>query len=385
MGAWIIWLLENFWLKAKGHRRTNFISIFQSWALATSGGISFMEQAYVISENRSEETVPTLDQKKERGQWRVILLKCVFSGFLMYWILQGTNLSEIFHSVQTAHLPLLIGAFALVVPGYFISVNRWRILLKAQGISASVLYLIKSFMVSAFFNNLLPSTIGGDMSRVYDTWRLGASKGCALAVIFVDRFLGLLALMLVAVLGLFASNPFGETISFLSLWIFGGLFALLLFVWAVFHPSLFMRSFTGKVQSYLSVKLSNSLTKITNGFQAFHGRTDTLIQALGLSLILQANVVFQYYLIAKALHFQVPLQNFLLIIPLALFIMLIPISINGLGIRESVFVLFFSPWGVAKPDVLAFAWIAYGFLLVWGLVGGVVCAFRNEAPLRFQA
>jgi len=203
-----------------------------------------MNQAYGIRENRIQETDPVFDQSREKNRWPVVLLKCGISGGLMYWILQGTDLREIIYSIQAAHLPLLVAAFSLSFLGYFISVNRWRILLKAQGISARVYYLIKSFMVSTFFNNLLPSTIGGDVIRVYDTWRLGVPKGSALAVILVDRFLGLLALMLVAVLGFFASNSFAGEIPFLSVWVFGGLSLLLLFVWVVFNPSSFMTTFS---------------------------------------------------------------------------------------------------------------------------------------------
>jgi len=117
--------------------------------------------------------------------------------------------------------------------------------------------------------------------------------------------------------------------------------------------------------------------KITNGFSAFRGKTDTLAKAFGLSLLLQGNVVLQYFVFAEALHFSISFLSFLLIIPLAIFVMLLPVSINGIGIRESVFVLFLSPWGIDKPEALALAWLAYGSYVIHGLLGGLVYACRK--------
>jgi len=324
-----------------------------------------------------ELTVAQPGQETSKGRRCLLIFKGAMSLLLMWWILQGTNFEEIGHSLGSVSLPLLCLGFGLPFLGYLISVNRWRLLLQAQGVSAQVGYLVRSFMVSVFFNNFLPSTIGGDVFRIYDSWRLGASKACAVAVVFVDRFLGLLALIVLTMVGLLSPNPFSATIPNLSLWVLGGFILVVALGIFLFHSSFSINLGQGGGQSKWAQVVLGFVNKINDGFAAFRGRTDTVVKAFGLSLLLQANVVVQYFIFAKALHMSIPFWSFFLIIPLTLFVMLIPISINGIGLRESIFVLILSPWGVDKPEALALAWLAYGCLVVQGLLGGMVYALRK--------
>jgi len=316
-------------------------------------------------------------QTKTKGHRYLFFLKGGISVFLMWWILEGTNFEDIFFSIRSASVPLLVCAFCLPFLGYYLSVSRWRILLRAQGIIARMAHLVQAFMISVFFNNFLPSTIGGDVYRVYESTRLGVSTVSALAIVFVDRFLGLLALLVLTMIGLIAANPFADTLPFLTFWVLSG-FA------GVVGVGVFLVYATGSMPFKISEGQSKMVqlglgfaNKISNGFFAFQGRTDMLVKAFGLSLLLQGNVVLQYFVLSKALHFSLPLLSFFLIIPLALFVMLLPVSINGIGLRESVFVLFLVPWGIDKPEALALAWLAYGSLVTQGLLGGLVYACRK--------
>jgi len=324
-----------------------------------------------------EFTVAQPGQKRGKGRQSLLVFKGGVSLLLMWWILQGTNFEEIGNSLRSASLPLLCLGFGLPFFGYLISVNRWRLLLQAQGVSARVGYLVRSFMVSVFFNNFLPSTIGGDVFRMYDSWRLGASKACAVAVVFVDRFLGLLALIVLTLIGLLSPNPFSATIPNLSVWVLGGFVIVMALGVFLLHSSCSVSLGQWARQSQWAHVVVGILDKINDGFAAFRGRTDTVVKAFGLSLLLQANVVVQYFIFAKALHLPIPFWSFFLIIPLTIFVMLLPISINGIGLRESIFVLILSPWGVDKPEALALAWLAYGCLVVQGLLGGIVYALRK--------
>ena len=313
------------------------------------------------------------DQKRRYGYF----IKGGISIFLMWWVLKGTNGGDIFLLVRSASVPLLVCGFSLPFIGYFLSVSRWRILLSAQGISSKRSDLLGSFMISLFFNNFLPSTIGGDVFRAYESWRLGATKASAVAVVVVDRLLGLAALLVLAVIGLMAANPFAGTIPFLPFLVLGGFCGVAAVGVFLFHSS-FPWDFKIPEGQSKWMQLGRGLaTKVSNGFSAFRGKLDTLTRGFGLSLLLQGNVVLQYFVFAEALHYSVSFLGFLSIIPLALLVTLLPVSINGIGLRESVFVLFLSPWGIDKPEALALAWLAYGSYVIHGLFGGVVYGCRK--------
>jgi hypothetical protein len=102
-----------------------------------------------------------------------------------------------------------------------------------------------------------------------------------------------------------------------------------------------------------------------------------LVKALVLSMLLQVNVIIHYYLIALALGLSLPFYSFFLIIPLATVIMMVPISVNAIGIRENVFAFFFAPFGILVPQAVAFAWLAYGMVLIQGVLGGIVYGLRR--------
>ena len=302
------------------------------------------------------------------------ILKIVVSAGLIYWILQGTNLTEIWAAIQSANLQLLVLAFSLHILGYTISAYRWRLLLRSRGSDSSIMFLVESYIVGAFFNNLLPSTIGGDVYRAYDSYRLGQSKSNALAVVFVDRFLGLLALMVFALLALLSSNQLTENIPYLLLWVVLGTAGMLTFVWLIFMPPKWLPRFVAN----LNIPFGNKIKSIIQAFLDFEGQRTVLLKAFVLSAMLQANVILHYYLISQALNLSIPFFSFFLIIPLATVITMLPISVNGIGVRENVFIFFFAAFAVTKPEAVAFSWLAYGVVVLQGVLGGLIYAFRQN-------
>lgn len=329
-----------------------------------------------------EKTRPLLKTSPEpkpasATNWRNILsniLKVLVSAGLIYWILQSTNLAEIWKSVQSANLRLLILAFSLHILGFTISAYRWRMLLRSRGSDSSIPFLIESYIVGMFFNNFLPSTVGGDVYRAYDSWRLGQSKSSALAVVFVDRFLGLLALMVFALLALLSSNQLTESIPYLFAWTSLGTLGMIIFVWLIFMPPDWLL----RLVANLNLPFRNKIQSVLKAFLDFQGHRSVLIKALTLSALLQANVILHYYLIARALNLPIPFASFFLIVPLATVVTMLPISVNGIGVRENAYIFFFLPFAVAKPEAIAFAWIAYGMIVLQGVLGGIIYAFRRS-------
>jgi hypothetical protein len=311
--------------------------------------------------------------KAARGRWLLLLLKLTVSTGLMFWLLGDANLGEAFGAMRSAEPWLVLLAASLHLVGFTLAAYRWRLLLRAQGHDASIRFLIESYVVGMFFNNFLPSTIGGDASRAYDVWRLHRSKSNAVAVVLMDRFFGLLALMLFAVIALPFARELTAGIPALHLWVGLSGAVMVAIVGMVFVPSPRMLGLIDALRFPLRARIG----RMVQGFLAFQGRRGALFKALGLSLLLQANVVLYYFLIAEALELSVPLHIFFLVIPLVTVLLLLPISINAIGVREGAFVFFLAFYGVTKVEAVAFAWIAYALVLFQGLIGGVVYAVRR--------
>lgn len=308
----------------------------------------------------------------------LIAFKVLVSIGLISWLLSRADLGRIWHTIQTADYALLSLAFVMFFIGYIVAARRWQILLAALGVPARLLTLVQSFSIAILFNNFLPSTIGGDAYRMYDSFRLGAGKSRAVAVVFIDRVVGLSALILLAfTVSLFAAEV-AKQIPLLRLFLAGAMFGILVLTWIIFGSGgkVLMR-LTGGSSPPMKI-IHGIMGKLYYGFQLFEGRSDVLLKAVGLSLLLQINVVIHCLIIAKALQIEVPVVAMFIIIPLSYLIMTAPISINGIGLRESVFVFFFGLYGVAPELALAFSFISFGMILAQGVVGGIVFMFRRR-------
>ncbi len=333
-----------------------------------------MDESHTASVESNKGTLTSSIKKKK---FILFFLKIIISACLLYYILQKTNFSEIFHAINSANIILLIVAFLMHLIGLIVSSIRWKILLKAQNINSNISYLMKSYLVALFFNNFLPTTIGGDTVRAYDSWRAGKNKAKAVIVIFIDRFLGLFVLILFVSTALFFENKLTVKIPFLHLWTILGSLSMLLIIWLIFIPSKKVIEIIANLHIPFSVKLQRIIEKVINACWEFKGQRNVLGKALLLSVILQVNVVTYYFLISYALDFPIPYYIFYLIVPLAIFTMMLPISINGIGLRENVFFFFFSVFGISQAGAIGFAWIELGFIVAQGSIGGVVYLLRK--------
>lgn len=309
------------------------------------------------------------------------LLRLGVSLGLVGWILAKTPFSDVAAAFRSADARFILLSILINPLGYVASVHRWRLLIRAQGGDASRAFLTRSFLVGVFFNNLLPSTIGGDAVRAMDTARAGVSRARAVAVVFVDRFVGLLALMFFALVGLLISGRLTREVPALYGWVLGGTVAMLFIAGLLFLPSRGGARLMERISGWLPGKIGGFFTKAVTALRAFQGEGRVLAGAFGWSLVLQTLVVINGYFLARALHVPISLPYFFLIVPLALFIMMLPISINAIGVRENVWVFFFAAFGVAAGKGVAMAWLDYGLVLVQALIGGVIYA-QGRAVLR---
>jgi uncharacterized protein (TIRG00374 family) len=278
-------------------------------------------------------------------------------------------------------------AFALCPLGWIVSVVRWRLLLRALGGEADVRLLLRASLVGIFFNNLLPGTMGGDAVRIYQTARSGLSGARAVTVILVDRFLGLVALLGFAAVALATERGAMTRSPSLPYYVGAGIVAAVLSSSLLFSRSAWI---SGRVEAVLGrlravlpggfpARFRGIFDRLFDALFAFRGRYGVLARALVLSLCVQALVVANALCLARALHIEVPAAYYFFLVPLALFAMMVPVSINGVGVRESVWAFFLVPLGVATSTALAFAWLDYGILLAQAVLGGMVYAFSYRS------
>ncbi len=306
--------------------------------------------------------------------------KGVISIALLSFVLYQADLSAVWARMSSAD-PLFLG-LALLTPfiGYAITSTRWKGLLAAAGARVPFGRLYRACMTAVFFNQILPSTVGGDLARVYAAWKSGASREVAVASLLVDRVVGVLAQVLLAA----AMMPLlsASTLPDVTYLIVGGLaLGLTLVVLAVFLPTTLLASVVIGTLNRLPGPFGKIAAKLEQGFAPYRGRWGVLGRALLISLAMIGNVVLMHWLIGRALGLELGLQVYFFAIPLATIVMLVPISINGIGIREGIFALLLGAYGVAEADAVALALLAFSTFLLHGVLGGIVFGIART-PIR---
>lgn len=318
-------------------------------------------------------------QKSRTKLFLVFAFKATVSIGLITYILYGQidNIDEIWGSINQANIGLLVCAFLLHVFGYLICSWRWQILLRAQGFVLSMLELIRAYTIGIFFNAFLPGVMSGDFMRALDISDRVPSYTQSLLILFVERLTGMIALLFLALIALpLIDWSIIETTGLL--WTILAISAVVLAVALIFLSSPFRRLATWFSEFGVFRPARGVISKITETSAVFSDRMRSVYFCIAISIAFQANVVLHFYLIAEALNFGVPIIFYFALIPLSLFIMMLPISINGIGVREQTFIVLFGYFGVPASAAVSLAWIAFAFVLIQAVAGGVVFALRRK-------
>jgi uncharacterized membrane protein YbhN (UPF0104 family) len=311
----------------------------------------------------------------------VQILKAAVSLALLALLFSKVDVARLWSVARTASIPWLGAALTLYLAMILVSAWRWGLLLRAQGIPFTFGGLTSSFLVATFFNNFLPSNIGGDVIRIADTAPSAGSKTLATTVVLIDRGLGLLGLVLVAALGATVGlgpsskvGPVGPGM----LWAGFGVAAM------VATPALLMpESFTRLLQPLRVLHpewVDERLGRLTAALSRFKEAPTALVSCFAGAVAVQAILVGFYLAIAHSLQIPISFAQLAVIVPISFIVQMVPVSMNGFGVREATFGFYFSRLGLPLESALLLSFIGAGLILLFSLSGGVTYLARLRRP-----
>jgi uncharacterized membrane protein YbhN (UPF0104 family) len=255
---------------------------------------------------------------------------------------------------------------------------RWRQLLVAQELAVSNRELVRSYLVATFFNNFLPSNIGGDVVRIKDTVPIAGSRTLAATVVLLDRAIGLLGLLLIAAFGamLVSSRtarllPIGAS-SLLLVSVLGvaGLGILVL------APDLVAR-LLAPLKRLHAEWVELRLERVVTMFARFRSRPVALLNCLAGAVVVQALLVTFYVAVAASVGIPIPAEHLAVLVPLSFIVQMVPISMNGFGVREATFTAYFRMLGLPIESALVLSLLATASIMLFSLSGAAVYAARR--------
>ncbi len=302
-------------------------------------------------------------------------LKAAVSAALIYFIITRIDLAEFIGSIKKFPLwalPVVAVVFCATV---LVGGWRWRIFIKPFG-KISYWRLVALYYVGYFFNNFLPSGVGGDVVRGYISGKELDDMAAAYSTILAERVSGILATVFLSLIALpfivFNSQVFWASILLnIALWTIVILFLLL--------PS---ERIIEKLFGWLPWKLGEKLEHFAKVLRSYRSKPKTLISGFFASILYQGSIIL---VVALAGHFagaKLPIQFYFATVPLVWVISLIPISLNAIGVREASFAYFFGIYGAGKSTGFLVSIIVFGISVAAGILGGIIFAFWNSAEKK---
>jgi uncharacterized membrane protein YbhN (UPF0104 family) len=275
-------------------------------------------------------------------------------------------------SFSVAGLGLAAGVFALST---VLGAWQWSLILRRGGIEVSAARLHAVYWIGLFFNNFLPSNVGGDLVKVSDIALSTGQLTRAVAGTLLDRMLGLSALVCVA----FAAGSLlrDEAPAGLPWW---ALTLLVLIVWSASAALLSGR--LGRLGMAVVARLrhgkpSGRLRSLLSELQTWRADRVFVLRLAALAFVVQCLRVLTHVLVARAMDISLDattILQFYVLIPILGVAVVLPISFNGLGVREFVATRLMPEIGVAASSALALQFTTYLVQVGVSLVGGLIFA-----------
>lgn len=301
-----------------------------------------------------------------------LALRILVSGLLLAYLIKLSAFTEIAQAFSRINPLYLLVFFLLYLMSVSLQSLRWKVLLKAWDIEQRWIVLFRNIMTGLFLNNFLPGSLGGDAYRLYAGGRDTGKVDAVAATIFYERVLSYGSLV---TLGLVVLAMRFDPASDWTFWLLlGSVFIALTGITAVSTLPAFGRWAENFVSRFPFAERMR-LKDWVHSFRFKVSHPGILAGVFLVSFLIQFTDIFSFRVVAAAIHLQVKFTDLMLFVPLLYLAILLPISFNGIGIRESVFVLFASSWGITSADAVAFSLTVFALNLAASLVGGVIYWF----------
>ncbi len=254
---------------------------------------------------------------------------------------------------------------------------RFKELLCSTGVNFTLIQCIRLYFVGIFFNNFFPTSVGGDIIKAYYTGKHSGKKVESYTMVFIDRFIGLVSMVLV---GLFVVAVWGGRVQEPRL-IVGLLVVLgIVFVGATLLLSRrIVRYFKFFIPLLKYFKIEEKIVSMFDTVSYVKSRPTLLALTIIFSIISQCVGNISLWLVSLSMNLDVGLLNIFVLFPIIAVVSLLP-SLNGLGIRESAMVYFLSPViGEDGAFALSIQW--FFILILTSIVGGIIYATAREFKL----
>jgi uncharacterized protein (TIRG00374 family) len=311
---------------------------------------------------------------KGRAPW--VAVQAFVTVLLLALLARSLDLDALRRLLTQLPLSFYFLSLAVVIAGQVAYAWRWRLLLTAAGVRAPFPVIVRQYFVGIFVNNFLPSTVGGDVAKVY---YLGQAHGyrSVTASVAMDRVLGVGLLAALAAAALAVSPISAARLTVAQLACVGVAMLALGFL-------VMTRVGTGGLAErvrwlgHRAVAVAERLQRLRLDMAAPLARPATIAGAAAVVVgyAIAVTAVYQRYVVLQG-GVAPPFLAMFAVVTATVVLSNIPVSLNGLGLREQLHASLLAPLGIAPEAAVAISLLLYAHLVMASLIG-LLCWLKSR-------
>lgn len=313
------------------------------------------------------------------------------AAFLIQLTLKKSNTSLADLQAQWLGANRVCLALAFVFYGVVLALTiwRWDLLLRVQGVHLRRWDLFRLTMIGVFFNLAIPGAVSGDLVKMgYIAGEVPAKKAECILTIMLDRVIGLLGLLVTSSVVILFCLPFvmslgaeNRALQVAALLVgFGGIGGIVAVLLVELRGTIMRHPLLARLTAWFAGHLPHGIVgvveRLISALELYRQRRAAIAVALLLSVMVHSTLAMNLFLIGRAVGEQnLVLKDYFLATQVSNAVASIPLTPAGVGLRDFGIKKLFEAMH-ATPGTIGVVPITQTFVIVfWGLVGAVVFVF----------
>jgi hypothetical protein len=313
-----------------------------------------------------------------------VALTLLVTGLCTAYLIWKIDLGRTLRVIGDANPWYLLLALFLMVVTVLPMAWRWQLMLRAKGVEDGLGWLTRAYFVSYAAGQILPTSVGGDAVRIYETARRHPGHGdTGAATVLLERAIGGAATLILAAVGLALAVGHYDVGAYL--WI-EAFFVVATIVFGFLLFSRRARPLLKLGRPILAfVRLDKLVARVYHAMHSYRDHVGVLVVVLLVTIALQAVRVLAVWLSGKAVGIDLSPRPYYVMGPLLFLVMLVPFTVNGFAVRESFFVSFLGNLGVSADQAFAAGFLFFVITILLAAPGAAILAWegiRGTSPPR---
>ena len=305
-----------------------------------------------------------------------VALTLLVTGLCTAYLIWKIDLGRTLRVIGDANPWYLLLALGLMIVTIVPMAWRWQLLLRAKGVEDNLVWLTRAYFVSYAAGQILPTSVGGDAVRIYETARRHPGHGdTGAATVLLERAIGGAATLILAAVGLALAVGHYDVGAYLWIEAFF-VVATIVFGFLVFSRRARPLLKLGRPLLRI-VRLDKLVARVYHAMHSYRDHVGVLVTVLVVTIALQAVRVLAVWLSGKAVGIDLSPRPYYVMGPLLFLVMLVPFTVNGFAVRESFFVSFLGNLGVDPDNAFAAGFLFFLITILMALPGAAILAWES--------